>query len=176
MIFHSNFWFFLSRTGLWDLLQVMLLLWIRSHVQGQAKDQNVKVQIAFYWRFLFSKKTQDVFLDFFCFVLKIIHVHCKLIIFSYIFHIFEVTVKTELTTTSEYRPPVYNNHHFEVPFGTIITLMISKQRPLSTTATIFGSRGWSVYKGLTVLQKHTNVENAWKSAILLKSSCLTLNT
>lgn len=35
------------RTGLWDLLQVLLLLWIRSHVQGQAKDQNVKVNLGF---------------------------------------------------------------------------------------------------------------------------------
>jgi len=31
------------------------------------------------------------------------------------------TVKPELTTTSEQRPPVYNDHHFGVPILGFIT-------------------------------------------------------
>ncbi len=38
------------------------------------------------------------------------------------------TVKPELTT-SEQRPPVFNDHHFQVPIQTSIILMISEQWP-----------------------------------------------
>jgi len=38
-------------------------------------------------------------------------------------------VKPDLKTTFEYRPPVHNDHYFEVTFGTFITQMISEQRP-----------------------------------------------
>ncbi len=40
------------------------------------------------------------------------------------------TVNLELTTTSEKWSPVYNNHHFLVPFWTFITYYTSEQRLL----------------------------------------------
>ncbi len=39
------------------------------------------------------------------------------------------TVKPELTTTSDYRPPVHNDHHIEVPIGILMTSMTFEQRP-----------------------------------------------
>ncbi len=66
------------------------------------------------------------------------------------------TVKPELTTTSEQRPPStclqrslfwglnFNIYSIQVP--------LNNDHP-STTATIFGARGWSLYSDLTVFSQ-----------------------
>ncbi len=62
------------------------------------------------------------------------------------------TIKPELTTTSELKPPVINDHYFEVPFSINREQGTLNSDHLSTTTTIFGSQGWSLYTGLTVYQ------------------------
>ncbi len=58
------------------------------------------------------------------------------------------TVKPELTTTCDKRPPV-NNGQFETSTA---SLNLSFIRPLFQTATFFRSQGRPLYTGLTVLE------------------------
>ncbi len=65
------------------------------------------------------------------------------------------TVKPDLTTTCEQRPPV-NNGQFE---SSTTSINLNFIRHLCQTATFFWSRGWPLYTGLTVhhfLFKHLN--------------------
>ncbi len=62
------------------------------------------------------------------------------------------TVKPELTPTSEEGPPFYNDHHFESPFGTFITIMTSEKQPPVNNGQFSWVQGWSL-SGLTVLVK-----------------------
>ncbi len=62
------------------------------------------------------------------------------------------TVKPDLTTTCEQRPPV-NNGQFE---SSTTSLNLSFIRQLCQTATFFRSQGWPLYPGSTVYQKHTH--------------------
>ncbi len=57
------------------------------------------------------------------------------------------TIKSELTTTSEQRPPVYNDYLFEVPNKPIISQMTSEQRPPVNNGYSF----WLLYTGLNAL-------------------------
>jgi hypothetical protein len=56
------------------------------------------------------------------------------------------TVKPDLTTTCEQRPPV-NNGQFE---SSTASQNLSFIRHLCLTAAFFRSQGWSLYTGLTV--------------------------
>ncbi len=56
------------------------------------------------------------------------------------------TVKPDLTTTCEQRPPV-NNGHFE---SSTASQNLSFIRHLCLTAAFFRSQGWPLYTGLTV--------------------------
>ncbi len=52
-----------------------------------------------------------------------------------------ITVKPELTTTSQQRPPVCNDHHFEVPYWTYATKMTSVQSLPVNNGHYFGVPG-----------------------------------
>ncbi len=56
------------------------------------------------------------------------------------------TVKPDLTTTCEQRPPV-NNGHFE---SSTASLNLSFIRHLCQTAAFFRPQGWPLYTSLTV--------------------------
>ncbi len=60
---------------------------------------------------------------------------------------FKCTVKPDLTTTCEQRPPV-NNGQFE---PSTASQNLSFIRHLCLTAAFFRSQGWPLYTGLTVL-------------------------
>ncbi len=76
--------------------------------------------------------------------------------------VLQITVEPELTTTSEERPP-FCAHIWEL----LLHKWPLNNDHLSTTATIFGSRGWLLYTGLTVFP------NVWTS---MKKKCLYPNT
>ena len=77
---------------------------------------------------------------------------------------FASTVKPDLTTTCEQRPPV-NNGQFK---PSTASLNVSFIRHLCQTAAFFRPQGWPLYTGLTVFNCHMSITIFF--AFLLKSN------